>query len=168
MACSFRGFKRKTLNEMTTYILHQRVFRCSVICNVFPVPMWSMKWWLDRFGRWASAAALPSLTKGVHGFSLLLLFTKFISQVLQEENTRAMSTVLCAGSNRSQRASVALFPSEARSHRLRGVGALWPLAGAGLAALLSVELVVTNAVLGNQVTPAEMVHAVFICGENNK
>lgn len=51
-------------------------------------------------------------------------------------------------------ASVELYPP-----------ALLPLAGAGLAALLSVELVVTNAVLGNQVAPAEMVHAVFICRE---
>lgn len=59
-------------------------------------------------------------------------------------------------------------PQRPRSHRLRGISALLPLAGAGLAALLSIELVVTNAVLGNQVTPAEMVHALFICRENKK
>lgn len=52
-----------------------------------------------------------------------------------------------------------LFPFQG----LDRIGALRPLAGAGLAALLSVEPVVTNAVLRDQVTPAEMVHTVFIC-----
>jgi len=59
-----------------------------------------------------------------------------------------------------------LHPSEARIHSLKGLRALLPLAGAGPAALLSIELVVTNAVLGNQMTPAEMVHALFFCREN--
>ncbi|TNN77168.1 hypothetical protein EYF80_012637 [Liparis tanakae] len=45
---------------------------------------------------------------------------------------------------------------KARIHSLKGLRALLPLAGAGAAALLSVELVVTNTVLGNQMTPAEM------------
>lgn len=33
--------------------------------------------------------------------------------------------------------------------------------------MLSVELVITNAVLGNQVTPAEMVRALWLCEKEN-
>lgn len=74
---------------------------------------------------------------------------------------------VCVVSNRSQMASVK-SPSEIWSYRLRGIRASWPLVGAGLAALLSIELVVANAMLGNQVTPAKMVHAVVICRDNKK
>lgn len=34
--------------------------------------------------------------------------------------------------------------------------------------MLSVELVITNAVLGNQVTPAEMVRALWLCRDSEK
>ena len=39
------------------------------------------------------------------------------------------------------------------------IAALRPLPGAGFAALLSVELVITNTVLRNQVAPAKVVRA---------
>lgn len=70
-------------------------------------------------------------------------------------------------SHRSQVDSAVSSPSEAQSHGPGGVRALRPLAGAGLAALLSIELVVADAVLGNQVAPAEVVHAVFLCRDTN-
>lgn len=57
--------------------------------------------------------------------------------------------------------SVAALLFEAGRCGLRGVRALWLLAGAGLAALLSIELVVTDAVLRDQVAPAEVIHTVF-------
>lgn len=56
----------------------------------------------------------------------------------------------------------------AQSHRPGGVQALRPLTGAGLAALLSIELVVADAVLGNQVAPAEVVHTLFLCRDDKK
>lgn len=119
---------------------------------VFPVTMWSLKWWLWQFMPWTHGPWFLSFSS----------FLKCISQVLQEENTHVWSIVLCVVvSNRPLRASVVVYSSEAWSHR--GNGALLALAGTGLAALLSVELVVTHAVLGNQVTPAEVVHAVFVC-----
>lgn len=61
-----------------------------------------------------------------------------------------------------------LLVSGGRPLRRRAAAALRPLPGAGLAALLSVELVITNAVLGNQVTPAEMVRALWLCRDSEK
>lgn len=87
---------------------------------------------------------------------------EFISQAVLEENTQASSSVLCVSSRRSCTVS--------GGHPLRrgAAAALRPLPGAGLAALLSVELVITNAVLGNQVTPAEMVRALWLCRDSEK
>lgn len=90
------------------------------------------------------------------------LLIEFISQAVREENTQGSSSVLCVSSRRS------CAVSGGRSFRRQAAAALRPLSGAGLAALLSVELVITNAVLGNQVTPAEMVRALRLCRDSEK
>lgn len=105
---------------------------------------------------------MPPSAESICGFSVnpphppisVYLLIEFISQAVREENTQASSSVLCV--------------SGGRSFRRRAAAALRPLPGAGLAALLSVELVITNAVLGNQVTPAEMVRALWLCRDSEK
>lgn len=173
MACSFRGFKRKTLDKMTTYILHRWVFGCSVVGIVFLVPMRSANAMGRPLWKMSTSGRVAFFKRKESAVSLFYFFTKFISQVLQEENThecRAQFRVSWVTSPPPERPPVLCGVLERpRSCRPAGVRApLRPLAGAGLAALLSVELVVTDAVLGDQVTPAEVVHAVFVCRENKK
>lgn len=88
-----------------------------------------------------------------------------ISQVVQEENTQALSGVLRVLIGCSHVAS-GVTRKPGGNHRLLCAAALRPLPGAGFAALLSVELVTANAVLGNQVAPAELVRALLLCKDS--
>lgn len=112
-------------------------------------PMWPAT-------RWLHCSHTSSFNRKSPFFLSFLTFSaKFMSQVLQRgKHTSAEHSSVCCCSRRRF-----LQP-------WKGIGALRPLAGAGLAALLTVELVAADAVLRDQVTPAEMVHAVFFCREN--
>lgn len=79
-----------------------------------------------------------------------------ISQELQEENTRLWGRVsVCVA-------------SEGDGTKPRAQTDLRLLAGAGLAALLSVEPVATDAVLRDQVAPVEVIDAVLICRQKRR
>lgn len=68
------------------YILHQQVFRRSVICTDFPVPTWSAL--ADDHQQPHCLLQLKTSVVSL-SFSVFLfnVFIEFISQVVQEENT---------------------------------------------------------------------------------
>lgn len=73
----------------------------NVICNAMTWLLWQM----------IISSHVSFFNRKSPWFLSFCFFTKFISQVLQKENTQVLSTVLCVVSCCSQMASVVLFPS---------------------------------------------------------
>lgn len=169
MALHFRRFQKghTQQNDKTVYIItHQHVFRCCAFhC------LCSSNQWLDTaltpLERQQPSCLLKKKKRRGISLSSTSLQKSLVKYSRKTTHAVEHSSVCCE-----------LLPPKwplwchfllrLVATCLRGIAALWPLTGAGLAALLSIELVVTYAVLGNQVAPAEMIHTLFTCREKTQ